>query len=82
MLARVGISDLEAALVETRSANELDWSIYRVVDANNFVNSYAVAETDDALYVIQVAAPASAADVLIEGLLYPAIDAFIPNESD
>ncbi|MCB9149910.1 MAG: PDZ domain-containing protein [Caldilineaceae bacterium] len=82
MLARVGISDLKEALVETRSANELDWSIYRVVDANNFVNTYAVAETDDALYVIQVAAPAATADVLIEGLLYPAIDAFILSASN
>jgi hypothetical protein len=82
ILASLGISDPETALMESRTANDLEWSIYSTMDANNFAYRIVVAEANDRLYMITMAVPNTIVDTMQEGLLYPIIDAFIPLEGN
>ena len=75
VLTQFGITDRNAQLLETRTANGVDWNIVGV-DAGPFAYHSAIAEIDGAMYVITLASPANIAGPLTEALLYPAIDAF------
>lgn len=75
LLAQFGISDRNAELLETRTANGVDWNIVGA-DAGPFAYHAAIAEIDGKTYVITLASPAAIAGPLSEALLYPAIDAF------
>ncbi|MCB0123824.1 MAG: hypothetical protein KDE58_16335, partial [Caldilineaceae bacterium] len=78
LLAPAGISDPDAAQMGTHTANDLTWTIYQAVDANNFVYGLAIAEVDGQHYLITLGAPPARFDALLDALLYPAIDAFVP----
>jgi len=78
ILAPLGVSDPATALEETRLSNGLEWSIYKAVDANNFGYRIAAAEINGQLYLVTLIASANFINPFKVGLLYPAIDAFIP----
>jgi hypothetical protein len=82
ILAELGLAETEPVELEPRTANGLEWSIYGFDKANIFGYRYALAQADDTTHTIAIAAPAATADVLMEGLLYPAIDAFVPGEGN
>ena len=75
LLASLGIPDAQAALVDTRSANGLDWSIYGS-EVQSFSQRLAVAQVDGKLYVIRLLAPPEEVDALQSAVLEPAIAAF------
>jgi hypothetical protein len=75
LLTQFGITDRAAQLLETRTANGVDWTIVGV-NSGPFAYHAAIAEIDGATYVITLASPANIVGPLTEALLYPAIDAF------
>ncbi len=75
LLAPLGITDFEAQLVETRTANGVEWKILGA-NEGRFTYLAALAEIDGAVYVITLAAPTDIVEQMSPVLLYPAIDAF------
>jgi hypothetical protein len=75
LLASLQIPDAQATLVDTRSANGLDWSIYGS-EVQSFSQRLAVAQVDGKLYVIRLLAPPEEVDALQSAVLEPAIAAF------
>ncbi|HRW06081.1 MAG TPA: S41 family peptidase [Caldilineaceae bacterium] len=83
ILPQLGVTDPQAALLEERAGNELEWSVYGATDASNFAALYALAETTDgSTYIITVKGPPHLIGALQEGLLIPAIDAFALSEPE
>jgi hypothetical protein len=82
VLSEAGISGFEPILLESRTANGLDWSIYGFDDSAAFAYRYALAQTDDLTYQIALATPLTTVDAVTEGLLYELIDAFVPAETN
>ena len=79
LLAPFGMPDPEAAVVDFYTANGVEWKIAGTVNANDFALRSAFAEIDGKTYVVTIVAPAAIVTPISEGLLYPAIDAFVPN---
>jgi C-terminal processing protease CtpA/Prc len=78
-LASQMISDPAAAPLATHTANGVEWSIYVAPDQPPFAFRAAVAQIDGKWHVIKVAAAANIIEYAVEGLLYPAIDAYVPG---
>jgi hypothetical protein len=81
-LSETGISGFEPVLLESRTANGLDWSIYGFDVGAAFAYRYALAQTDDLTYQIVLATPLTTVEAVTEGLLYQLIDAFVPVEGN
>ena len=82
VLAPFGISDPAAnpaAVVDTYTANGVEWKIAQAMNATGFAFDSAFAEIDGKTYVITVVAPEAIVEPISETLLYGAIDAFEPN---
>jgi hypothetical protein len=79
VLAPLGMRDPEAAVMDTHTANGVEWKIAGAKDANNFAYRSAFAEIDGKTYVITIAAPDAIVEQISESLLYGAIDAFEPD---
>jgi hypothetical protein len=78
LLAPLGITDFAAQLVETHTANDVEWKIVGN-DMNGFAYHAAMAEIGGKTYVVTIASPAAIVEQITEALLYPALDAFAPN---
>jgi hypothetical protein len=79
LLALFGITDPQASLVDTHTANGVEWQIAGALGANNFAYRSAFAEIDGQAYVITIIAQNAIVEQISEGLLLPAIDAFAPG---
>ncbi len=79
LMTPFGMPDPEAALVDSHTANGVEWKIAGTVNANGFALRSAFAEIDGKTYVITIVTPAAIVGPISEGLLYPAIDAFAPD---
>jgi hypothetical protein len=81
-LAPLGVTDPESILAETREANDLSWSIYGPVDVSGFRYRVAITSADGMTYMVSIGAPVATADYMLEGLLYPLVDDFVPAEAN
>ena len=82
VLAPFGISDPAAnpeAVVDTYTANGVEWKIAQAVNAAGFAFDSAFAEIDGKTYVVTVVAPEAIVAQISEKLLHGAIDALAPN---
>ena len=78
-LAAAQITDPAAAPIATHTANGVEWSIYVGPNRPPFTYRSAVAQVDGKWRVITVAGSAAIIDAVVEALLYPAIDAYVPG---
>jgi C-terminal processing protease CtpA/Prc len=78
VVAPLGITDLEAQLVETHTVGDVEWKIVGN-ESNGFAYHAAIADIGGKTYIITIASPAAIVEQITEALLYPALDAFAPN---
>lgn len=79
VLAPLGITDPAAAPVATRTANGVEWAIYASPDSPPFAFRVAVAQIDGKWRVIRIGTSVEIIENAVAGLLYPAIDAYVPG---
>ncbi|MDX1416789.1 MAG: S41 family peptidase [Candidatus Promineifilaceae bacterium] len=78
LITSIGISDLEGAVIDSRQANGLEWTVYGAV-AGGTAYQIAAAQEDGTYHLILAASAPTMADAVSLGLLNPAIDAFMLN---
>ncbi len=66
ILAQLGVADPKSALVDTRQANGLEWSIYSVPQPNDVVYRLAAAQANGLNYLISMAAPTGTVDAMTQ----------------
>jgi len=78
ILADFGVAELPAPMDSYESA-ALAWELYQL-ESPMAPMGLALAETDDAAYLVLLAAPGEELDALVESVFFPAVDALTPIE--
>ena len=78
VLANLGVAALPETPVRVMDSDTLSWSLYLV--SGDPTTAVALAENETTTYMVALKAAADEFDALADGLLVPAIMAFMPNE--
>lgn len=78
VLADFGVTELPEPMDSYQSA-ALTWELYQL-ESQMAPLALALAETDDAAYLVLLAAPGDEIDTLAETIFFPAVDALTPIE--
>lgn len=78
VLADFGVTELPGPMDSYESAT-LTWGLYQL-ESPMAPMGLALAETDDAAYLVLLAAPGEELDALVETVFFPAVDALTPIE--
>jgi imidazolonepropionase-like amidohydrolase len=79
VLANFGVTELPTEPFLTYESAVLAWTLYQL-ESPMAPMALALAETDDAAYVVILAAPGEEIDAMVESAFFPAVDAFTPIE--
>jgi hypothetical protein len=79
VLANFGVSELPAEPFFSYESAALAWTLYQL-ESPMAPMALALAETDDAAYLVLLAAPGDEIDTLAETIFFPAVDALTPIE--
>lgn len=79
VLANFGVSELPAEPMDSYESAALAWSLYQL-ESPLAPMGLALAETDEAAYLVLLAAPGEEMDALAETVFFPAVDALTPIE--
>jgi len=79
VLANFGVSELPAEPMDSYESAALGWSLYQL-ESPMAPMALALAETENAAYLVLMAAPGEEMDALAETLFFPAVDVLTPIE--